>query len=232
MKTYKHKKTGIIGTLKEDGHLHFERGEECVAHETIWGGFIKDSSDWEEIIPKEWEILSFIDRGRIVSVVDSAVFSGELLLEFLSNHPIHSVKRLSDNTVLTLGDTLTDQTVKGFVIRADGKQCWLQSDLKNPDYGCCLSVAKKVEQLHTTKDGYKISTGDTYYIVDNFKVREVLGGQFTKSKWDGFRFKNKENAEDWIIRHKPCLSYYDVTNYINVYNSDFKGLSELIKTRI
>lgn len=49
MKTYKHRVTGIVGKLEEDGHLHFERGnEQCVSRETIWKGFIENSLDWEE----------------------------------------------------------------------------------------------------------------------------------------------------------------------------------------
>src|SRR5690606_12728275 len=104
----------------------------------------------------------------------------------------------------------------------------LQSDLKNPDYGYCLSVAKKVELLHTTKDGCKINKGDKYFIVENFIIREVVGGTFTKSKWDDFRFKDKEKAENWILYNKRCLSLNDVIERIILGNINCEGLKNLI----
>ena len=36
-KKFKHKTLGIVGTLKEDGHLHFERGMKSVSHMKLFG---------------------------------------------------------------------------------------------------------------------------------------------------------------------------------------------------
>lgn len=53
MKTYRHKRTGIIGKTNDDDHfLHFERGDgEIVAVESISMEFVESSNDWEDITP-------------------------------------------------------------------------------------------------------------------------------------------------------------------------------------
>lgn len=50
MRKFKHKQTGIIGTLQKDQHVHFERcsGNVC-AHESLYKTFVINCSDWEEI---------------------------------------------------------------------------------------------------------------------------------------------------------------------------------------
>jgi hypothetical protein len=47
---FKHKKTGVIGKVLHDGHLHFERcaGNVC-ALESLHMSFVEDSKDWEEL---------------------------------------------------------------------------------------------------------------------------------------------------------------------------------------
>ena len=51
MKKYKHKNTGIIGEVKHDGWLHFERchGNVC-SQESISMELIENSNDWEEMV--------------------------------------------------------------------------------------------------------------------------------------------------------------------------------------
>jgi hypothetical protein len=234
MKTFKHKVTGIVGTLKEDGHLHFERGNGCVvALEHIWGGFIENSSDWEEVIEKEWEILSFLNPGnqKIYNTdIITIDYNSRDLDYYLKYYYINSVKRLSDGIVFSVGDNTQMGLIVGIVIR--NEQCWLQSDLNNTAYGCCLSIAEKVEELHKTQNSFTIGTGEQYFIVDNFRIRETVGGQFTSSKWDGFRFKERANAEDWILCNKPCLSLIDVTEKIGLEYSEVDSLVELVKTKL
>ena len=50
MRKFKHKQTGIIGTLQKDQHVHFERcsGNVC-ANESLYKTFVINCSDWEEI---------------------------------------------------------------------------------------------------------------------------------------------------------------------------------------
>ena len=226
MKKFKHKKTGE--TAEEYPDYYRTRYWQTV--NDIPKRLVEDSSDWEEIIPKEWEILSFVDRGRVLSVVDNIAFNGKLL-ECLSNYPIRSVKRLSDGVIFTLGDIIlngSNYVISSITVEDNEALLWVEDDY------CSLSIecAKKVELLHTTKDGYKINTGDKYFIVENFRIREVVGGTFTKSKWDDFRFKGRENAENWILYNKPCLSLNDVMQRFTVRNINCDELEELIKTRL
>lgn len=48
-------------------------------------------------------------------------------------------------------------------------------------------------------------------------------------------FNTKEGARDFIIQHKPCLSFNDINKEITTDNSKFRmlqNLSELVKSRI
>jgi len=121
-KIFKHKNTGITGTLKEDGHLHFERGEECVSHETIWKGFIENSCDWEEVVSKDYEILSVITTHS--SFKPERILTTE---EYFKRCPeakqipndlvnIHSVKYLPTGEIFAIGDMTNQDRVVNFGI--------------------------------------------------------------------------------------------------------------------
>ena len=218
----------------------------------------KSEEFWEEIIPKEWEILSFVnDINEYFTKGVDGIFVGshdigrdyswrtdEHMLKVATKCKINSVKRLSDGVVFTLGDVaqttgkyphkITSIEVHQKSLNREEKdgidRIWL--NWEKDAGGNWLESTEKVEELHTSKDGYKINTGDKYFIVDNFRIREVVGGTFLKSRWDGFRFKDRENAEDWIIGNKPCLTLNDVMQRFTVRNINCDELKELIKTRL
>jgi len=58
MKKYIHKKTGVIGELKKDCHVHFKRcpGNVC-SLESIHMDFVIGSNDWEEF--SEYKVYNF-----------------------------------------------------------------------------------------------------------------------------------------------------------------------------
>ena len=243
MKTFKHKKTGWTAEDLEEtlytiykplkvGTLRAKVGR-------IPEDLVEDSSDWEEIIPKEWEILSFVneDNKLIYKIVNGECLCcteigysdiGTRSMQYCKDfYKIHSAKRLSDGVIFSLGDVISygiTYTISSISVEDDKALLWVDGNSCNLSIEC----AKKVEELHTTKDGYKINTGDKYFIVENFRIREVVGGTFTKSKWDGFRFKERDNAENWVINNKPCLTLNDVMTHTGALIT----LSELIKTRI
>jgi hypothetical protein len=258
MRKFKNKTTGIIGQLKEDGHLHFERGDErTTCHESIWFGFVENSCDWEEVVEKDWEILEERASCNIGS----------------NKIEIVSVKRLSDGEVFSLGDRFTFRNgngsvseIKGIYLR-DGFP-WLQTNLDHPTYGTTLSYAVKIKPVLTsfdgesiyketsvwgvtntfglaycswfedydakhlkifakkenaenyintyknykTVDGKQIKEGNVFYCYDNkrFKCIETKFGQFKASKWDGKRYKTKEEVEELILMNKPCMSLNDL----------------------
>lgn len=215
MKQYKHKTTGIIGTLKEDGHLHFERGEECVTHETIWKGFIENSCDWEEV---DYEILSFTGGGsKEVYIKDEkGIFRGCLdnefnnygnwrTLEHLINKApackIFSVKRLSDGEVFSVGDKYKNMsgvfTIDGFKIQ-DNKVV-----VTAEQYGCCnLNSIEKVKSvLFQSFEGENVVQGQPYYAVTkDFEL--AYCSFYSEHDLDMKLFAKKENAENYLKTYK------------------------------
>lgn len=127
MKTYKHKKTGEIATYK-DGILKSSGF-------SVEIGVEPSSNFWEEIVEKDYEILSYIHNGsKHIWKKDSQLKDTFCLedgkspftrLEDILKYPkiylIHSVKRLSDGEVFTAGDKIKDVelgtcSIRGFKI--------------------------------------------------------------------------------------------------------------------
>jgi hypothetical protein len=143
MRTFRHKRTGIIGTLEEDGHLHFERsGGECSAHETIWKGFVENSCDWEEI---KQPLLTTYDGVEL--------FEGDILY-------VPEINCMREYT----GKLLEFEI---------GSSCVLFDDLKIfADKNKAEEYIKQNTLTLTTKDGKTLKFGDIFYTVDvdKFKV--------------------------------------------------------------
>lgn len=91
---------------------------------------------WEEVIEKDYEILSFSQNSNIKdlwtnfgpipncwcrNVNGFAVTKGYTLNEILNNplYSIHSVKRLSDNAIFTIGDKINNSTIINIIIKKD-----------------------------------------------------------------------------------------------------------------
>ena len=99
-----------------------------------------------------WEILSYINPNVVTDVVGGNIVYAKgsgAIYAILKNFPIHSVKRLSDGEVFSVGDVLQIEDGKNgkkpilsFELRYDGTQMWCTTDAKER-YGCCLSVAEK-----------------------------------------------------------------------------------------
>ena len=91
---------------------------------------------------------------------------------------------------------------------------------------------------YTTAEGGLIKEGQEFYVYDNvrFKCLEGVYGHFKNKKYDGRRFKTKEEVKQLILMSKPCLSLKELlsvwgdTNTLNVYSNSplfnrFKNLA-------
>jgi len=268
MKKYKHKQTGDIAELVNTSGYKLNKSTIGL----IPIQYIENSSDWEEIKEKQWEIMSFIvteninliPKGTIATrcLKDSNIFKNKKVFlvseqsKYLE-HPywkIHSVKRLSDSKLFTLGDRikgdlgvseitkfeLDDASDSGMIVYAKDyifgtKSCSYTT--------ACLSYIKLDESLFKTEDGKDIYEGDVYYfLVDNvdFEIVENKARKNSHYENDGTeRFSTKKAAENYIICNKPCLSFNDVWNMTINKSSDNnyvviakKDLKELVKSKI
>lgn len=193
----------------------------------------KNSFYWKEVTKKEYEaqfldyeILSFKSSTSIVlynrdtQLKDTycqidGKYPFYTLEECLANKwTIHSVKRLSDGEIFTVGDKITGKSKYN---------CTINTIELNPDYpqimfnrfdeGIDLINAKHIKKLlFKTEDDVDIFEGDKVYFINTtnqrFNIDICLEADLYKSHL--LYFSTKEKAEEYIWRNKECLSYENV----------------------
>jgi hypothetical protein len=179
---------------------------------------------WEEVIEKDYEIISYVAKD-----CDTIIVKGPKTVGIIGNMPedywkIHSVKRLSDGEVFTVGDRAKTITSKGshnirqFRIRqrctgtdANGDYTYDGIDAIWIDWeencgGNWLESTEKLKQrLFLTHDGKDIFVGDRIVWVNK---DSLLHGTFTADYGSLFcsnqhaYFLSAVDAENYISRNK------------------------------
>ena len=192
---------------------------------TKWYGTIFYDANpkfWQKVEEVDYDItevkyfteIRFLHNGFYRIYKDGIGFE----LDYLLKHggTIHSVKRLSDGEVFTIGDDV--------VVDDDGKLYEIIKLIKLTDiiqvyaktigreiYYRLNSISKpKVKTpLFTTEDGVEIFKGDSYYLVSkDFCIG--FCSFYSKSDLTYKLFSTKEKAEEYILQNKPCLSLNDL----------------------
>jgi hypothetical protein len=215
---------------------------------------------WEKIVEKDYEILSFINVNNKIYKLqkDGRYFHYELKYNeynyCLSQLKIHSIKRLSDGEVFTIGDkiqldndnkeygTITELYISHEQLRfyCDTLGGVLCHDLDKRN-NFTIYISKK--PLFTTEDGVGIFEEDKFYVLVtpfNDKNKTNICEQTASSYYRDCKlltFFTKEKAEEYILMNKPCLSLNDIVkNCLNINNSNCKTITEslkqLVKTKI
>lgn len=188
------------------------------------------SEFWEEVVEKEYEILSFINTSNkvVFKKCEGGNFSsvnnvgkGSCTEEFFLNldyFKINSVKRLSDNEIFTVGDTIRHEIGvirKIHSIDIVNNSLYFNSLESKTKQEMHFRLVSKVEEiLFTTEDGVDIYQDTPHYPVElkYYKLHvNARGKMFSKSDKNKFKiFSTKEAAERYILENKPCLSLKDV----------------------
>jgi hypothetical protein len=162
--------------------------------------------------PKEWEILSVIDgvkNGIDETGLVAAVNPSDTYSWMKSGVKIHSVRRLSDGEVFTVGDRVrlsgtATAPIISFEIRHG--EMWARGDL-----------TKAKQPLFTTEDGKEVYVGDEYWFLSHSNAAngfEIYHHDFATHKGDhGDRWKyfsTEEAAANWVLWNKPTLSLANV----------------------
>lgn len=178
---------------------------------------------WELIIEKEWEILevrgysgdyvvqkdgSFYFMGKLYGDKSSGMDAYNYLNSKLEHH-IHSVRRLSDGVIFSIGDKVFE-TITG------KKDSWIIKEFSLKDSRCFScgininNIEKHKEPLFITEDKVEIFKGDLYFYVDDcFDIVGIRAG--ITSGTNGFKyFSNEKTAKDWIDLNKPKYSLQDI----------------------
>ena len=198
----------------------------------------------------EWEMLSYEFNNRVY--IPNTEPYIELSKGFKDKeYSIHSVKRLSDGEVFSLGDRVyfnngitrgISWAIDNFYIRADNVMLARSKDNINVELvGKNLHKEKlppKEEKpvLHTTIDGKEIKEYDSfYYIGDAFNICETA--LLPNEKWDNKKLKTFyyiENAKSFILKNKPCLSINDIETVCNERGAEriIWAFEELAKNKL
>ena len=194
---------------------------------------------WELVVEKDYEILSILlqpsDKHQIHNVSE---YKNTGYIEALLNcnsNKIHSVKRLSDSEIFTIGDKVIGYN--NFITKIKTIDLVGEVSLNigtDKHEGFSLKNLKKAKQpLFTTEDGVDIYEGDTIYGINNdWKVFSHYTDLQNKVKSWGIKpiFSTTKKAEEYILLNKPCLSYDDVQEYLKV--KDCNKVLDLVQSKI
>lgn len=201
---------------------------------------------WEEIIEKDFEVMSFYFYGKIykkTGATNQHYLTKKIYNVFLTenkdgiltdedlenkkydeNHYIHSVKRLSDGEIFTVGDNYQFGAIPGFYIQ--NNKIYIKRKECYPSLP--LSMAEKVKKpLFKTADGVDIYEGDKVWGIATDvwtpfyqNVRDNPPNKAVTEKWVYGKFSTKEAAEEFILFNKPNLSLNDVFSVYPKYKKD------------
>jgi len=219
----------------------------------------KFSEFWEEVIEKEYEILSLYANDNIFKYIgnkkwqrvstENETYYDLKVGETYAATPleIYSVKRLSDGEIFTVGDKVDSiGKIKSFQL----EDCH-DISVHGKDYLDSLKYIQHIKKpLFTTEDGVDIYEGDEYYITWNLTdIHKLIAGDARCSAvlaisqaidtQQEIKFSTKKAAQNYIKLHKPCLTYqevleiFDKTCSNSSIRNDFKTkLTKLINTKI
>jgi len=209
---------------------------------------------WQEVVEKDYEILSFKsigynftwsitnDKLYCSEVINDKTWTQDELLKPFHKMYIHSVKRLSDGEIFTIGDKIQTSkvlTINSFII--------IDNELLISPFEIIGTIGlnnfQKVKQpLFTTEDDVDIFEGDEYCTIEKdtlrYRIKEIAKKNSAGKNQDLlYYFSTKEKAEEYIIMNKPCLSLNDFnslneTNEKALIGITLKKLKELVKTKL
>lgn len=177
---------------------------------------------WEEVVEKDYEILS-ISTNSYFGITTSKLDIEAYLKcpKSINKWSIHSVKRLSDGEIFTVGD----KVVHNFCKEAKIEKIYFIEPNRltiyvSKGWNVSISNIEHIKQpLFTTEDGVDIFEGDKYCSVwkddltfqGTFTAEKVNLGKFTNPE-TMMVFSTKQTAEEYILMNKPYLSINDINN--------------------
>jgi hypothetical protein len=225
------------------------------------GYYSENKEFWEEVIEKDFEILeirgysgyyllqkngtfyySYDDVSTVLYGNKKGGNSAETILN--SKHHIHSIKRLSDGEIFTIGDKITGKSKYNCTINIIelNPNC-NQIMFNRLDEGIDLVNAKHYKQpLFKTEDGVDIFEGDSFAHTSGWTEPKIIRAT---SKHLNYKlpmdklFSTKEKAEEYILMNNPCLSLNDIVKNTEKARSNdtfsgsvmYKRLKELVKSK-
>ena len=230
---YKNKTTGEVAELITE-HSGFYN----VSGEVIPKRFIENSCEWEKIIEKDYEILSLFSPTdkMVVSYVNGGgcyptgifidIYKNEshwldcFLVKNSSIWKIHSIKRLSDGEIFSVGDETDKGTICHIAYMEDPRGIRVNTN----HWGFDLDSIKKVKKvLFTTEDDVAVFEGnEVHWIRTDGYMKYLYCWKLVPNHKDMLTeesvykiFAKKENAEEYIKQNEKKYSLKDVEQLLS-----------------
>lgn len=201
--------------------------------------FGKHQEFWEEVVEKDYEILSFIATNDNKSININSdknylswggiSFSLDKQLEWVEKgwRIIHSVKRLSDNTIFTIKDSTNNGTIEKFELSGDMIRVYF---ICKENYHVNLNTLKLNNPLFTTEDGIDIFINDYYWFIwldrpfrnqninTPYKIRRGTP-LANDEEWsdDAKFFSTEKKAQEYIDNNKSLYSKKNMLDFAKMY---------------
>ena len=186
---------------------------------------------WEECIkPLNFTVLSCIEMephlnpGTIYTDCEN---NQESYLRYIRENTvsIHSIKRLSDGEILTIGDCVTSKTINWgydcFISKFEISKDVLYIYVKQRGFESRYDleeITKQKKPILITEDKVELFENDKFYHVDPyFNIGEgVVKSKFEKLK--GYKeFSTRQAAEEYVKYNKPKYSLNDIINLNSIH---------------
>lgn len=189
--------------------------------------------EFEAQFNKKYEILELKGtyNQRIHKIINGVVFTSnskgpinsscwnndpsiENILKYPNDFTIHSIKRLSDGEIFTVGDKVKQVSwigpIKEIKIVGPMNNCFVFIDCGDRVLDYLLSVVEKLTPLFKTEDGVDVFEGDLPWFLrvkENAGEREKL---WTMGKFEGnIRFRSKSDTYKWFSTKEAAQAYVD-----------------------
>lgn len=186
---------------------------------------------WEEVVEKDYEILYYKHKHTEKCLNTYDVLRYEIEKCINDSWNIHSVKRLSDGEVFTIGDMIRSTTGAYSKVKIEYINTNSSSIIFNKlDEGIRLRHAEHVKPLFTTEDGIDIYKREEYWIVfsETFNIQHESNARLgCGRREDAYYFSNRHDADKWLEENKPKYSKSDIRDAIMSFKTDSNELFPL-----
>lgn len=241
MKKYKIIKT-YPGSDKLGTVITLDKNGECwTTPQLVVESDCKNNPEFfEEIIQKDYEILSFIctenlhttviSKGTILCKTENSKFENGIIEDVevnLLKYPhwkIFSIKRKSDNEVFSIGDNVDSKLHKNHYkiteIKLFNEVPIIVLSSKDVPYELSFNLSNIIKSKPVfliTEDGVKVNLKGEIHWVSNYvggEIKYLYATSLVEPHLfilEDFKvFSSFEKAQEWIILNKPVLSINDV----------------------
>ncbi len=166
---------------------------------------------WEEVVEKDYEILEYKTESGISCKAPFLSDSHQFYID--ERCKIYSIKRISDNSIFTIGDDVLSKTcsVPNKILSIEIINNKIRLYPRNSFYNL-EDVCKAKQKLFTTEDGVDIfeNSSEFYWLDKGLNIKNSGHTTIYTNIPNTLYFSTKEKAEEYILYNKPCLSLNDI----------------------